>query len=350
MKFNRHKCEKRRFIDSDSAREGRKSRPLSSDNIFFATGNNPLFSGSEDDEGGDNGYSGYSSAGISRAGSYAGSRQGSRPGSRGGSRGSSRQLSPSGSLTQITIETATAAAAQMAAQLRDPFAEALTAPEGVSEGKDGSAVPEFVSEAEIIGGGISNRNWGNVEDDGLRRFTKEGSYEGTKGHGKSAKWADDSVVVSVENVDFELPKNQGSKRGPRACCMRYSLCVMITALVLAVLGSGVIVAVAITGGDVSFLGLAKGDTAEVQAVTSVSDGGSAEAGADEAAAMQAASRRMLSELHGIGPAGGYVAEGGPSWQGWGVVMGYIVEVFFKSGRFLANPVKMVLPTGMRAAV
>ena len=49
-------------------------------------------------------------------------------------------------------------------------------------------------------------------------------------------WGDDSVVLSVENIDFELPKAPSPKLRPRACCMRYSLCVMIACLVLALCG------------------------------------------------------------------------------------------------------------------
>jgi len=49
-------------------------------------------------------------------------------------------------------------------------------------------------------------------------------------------WADDSVVLSVENIDYQLPKAPSPKLRPRACCMRYSLCVMIACLVLALCG------------------------------------------------------------------------------------------------------------------
>mmetsp|Transcript_21793 Transcript_21793/g.53854 ORF Transcript_21793/g.53854 Transcript_21793/m.53854 type:complete len:476 (-) Transcript_21793:382-1809(-) len=300
-KFDRHKCDRRRIIEGDAAREACKTRPLSGD---FSSDQNPLFSGSDDEEAG--GCGGGSRSG-SRGGSCSGSRIGSRAVSRAGSRGSSRQPSPTGSLTQITIDTATA----VAAQLRDPFAEALTAPEestptaatgagpragdgiGTFMGLRASFSPvaaqlPYVSEAELIGGGIAYRSWDDGDDDGVGRFKK--SVEGTgsqasgigakgtgkwnvKGHSKvSPKWADDSVVLSVENVDFELPKTVGPKRGPRACCMRYSLCVMIAALVLALLGLSTIIAIEVTGGDVSFLNLGAGASEDEAGDRPIADG------------------------------------------------------------------------------
>ena len=86
---------------------------------------------------------------------------------------------------------------------RDPFAETLTAPSSPSAQKP---VEHYVSEAELIGGGIVNRNWEDAEEDGIGRFKKAG--RGThQGHDISYR-----SLVSLQLQDL-YPCTAYFKRG-----------------------------------------------------------------------------------------------------------------------------------------
>mmetsp|Transcript_36408 Transcript_36408/g.89725 ORF Transcript_36408/g.89725 Transcript_36408/m.89725 type:complete len:743 (-) Transcript_36408:64-2292(-) len=215
------------------------------------------------------------------------------------------------------------------------------------------------SDSNNNGGG---GGWDDADEDGIGRYKKGG-----KGGAASPKWVADSVTLSVENVDFELPKAPEPRLRPRACCMRYSLCVMIAALLLALTGIAVLVAIAVTGGDVPFLKRllygsnpggdadAPSPSADPAAADSVDASGSGSGdtnangvgvGVGDGDGDGAGSRRRRRALlESVLERAANTKREELTWRG---ALGFVWQVCFASQRFWANPMLIVLNRAMQA--